>query len=309
MSIHYIEPQAETLHGCFSHELPPVLIVEPGDTVRFRTLDARWRLEAPYSFIDPPDRVDRLPGHTPRHPGRDDGHALCGPVSVRGARPGMMLAVHIQRIVPGSWGWTLPYDTAGPGEEVPLIWWELDALRMVGHSTLGRSVALRPFMGVMGLAPAEPGILSTTPPRAQGGNLDCKELVAGSTLYLPVAVPGALFSVGDGHAAQGDGEAGGTAIECPMELVELSFELAEEPLIPTLHARTPAGWLTFGLDEDLDRAVDAALQAMAGLMGALYGLRPLEAVGLAAAAVDLRITQIVNQTKGAHALLPHGAVR
>ena len=105
--------------------------------------------------------------------------------------------------------------------------YELDAATMTGRSHLGHNVALQPFLGVMGMPPDEPGEHSTIPPRACGGNLDCRELVSGSTLYLPIAVDGALFSCGDGHAAQGDGEVSGTAIECPMERAELTFGLAE----------------------------------------------------------------------------------
>ncbi|MDX1994997.1 MAG: acetamidase/formamidase family protein [bacterium] len=310
MTIHTLEPQAGTLHGTFSREIAPAIEINPGDTVRLRTLEANWAV----GDVDPDLLLQGRAGITcfsPRDQERDSGHALTGPVAVRGAQPGMMLAVQINRIVPGTWGWSYPwYGTPYEQKDrIPYMVWRLDARNSIARNHLGHTVAMRPFMGVMGVALDEPGYLSTKPPRPFGGNMDCKELVAGSTLYLPVAVPGALFSTGDGHAAQGDGESSGTAIECPMEMVDLSFDLVENPPIPTLHANTPAGWITFGFDEDLNLAADAAVAAMLRLISAHYNVSHDEALSLAGVAVDLRITQIVNQVKGVHAVLPHGAIR
>jgi acetamidase/formamidase len=133
--------------------------------------------------------------------------------------------------------------------------------------------------------------------------------VPGSALYLPIAVPGGLFSVGDGHAAQADGEVCGTAIECAMERVELTFRLVEDLRLTTPRAETPIGWLTFGFHEDLNEATIIALEAMLELMRERHGLERLEALGLASLVVDLRITQFVNGVRGVHAVLPHGAIR
>jgi len=177
-----------------------------------------------------------------------------------------------------------------------------------GRNQMGQTVSLRPFMGVMGMPPAETGAHSTIPPRITGGNLDCKELVAGSTLYLPVAVPGGLFSVGDGHARQGDGESCVTAIECPMDCVELTFHLYPTMQLTTPHALTPAGWVTFGLHEDLNEAALVALEAMVQFLTQFCGLTRHLALGLSSVVVDLRITQIVNGVRGVHALLPHEAM-
>jgi len=179
----------------------------------------------------------------------------------------------------------------------------LDAETMTGANQHGHVVALRPFLGVMGMPPAAPGRHSTTPPRRCGGNLDCRELVTGSTLYLPIEVDGALFSCGDGHAAQGDGEVSGTAIECPMDRAELTFRLREDLPPGTPIARTPAGWVTMGLDEDLDAAAIVALEAMLALLGRERGLSRLDALAVATLQVDLRITQMVNEVRGVHALL------
>lgn len=308
MATYTIEPDAQTLHTFFSPEHPPVLTVDPGDTVRFRTLDAGGGLE---NF--PPDHAD-LPAGEPRRRtvqsahGPPEGHALCGPVAVRGAEPGMALAVRVERLRVGGWGWTWGGGPLAGGREA-LHLWTLDPDALTGRNQHGHTLRLRPFMGVMGLAPAEPGRHSTTPPRAVGGNLDCKELVAGSTLYLPVAVPGALFSVGDGHALQGDGEVSGTAIECPMEEVALTFDLRPDMRLDAPRAETPAGWLTFGLGQDLNTATQQALAAMIDLMAELHGLERADALVLASLTVDLRITQIVNQVCGVHAMLPHQAVQ
>lgn len=185
--------------------------------------------------------------------------------------------------------------------------WQLDAEAMIGEDNEGHKLALQPFMGVMGMPPDEPGDHGTGPPRQSGGNLDCKELVAGTRLFLPVAVSGGLFSVGDGHAVQGDGEVSGVAIECPMERVELSFQLHEMHL-STPRTRTAEGWLTFGLDKDLNEATRLALRGMLDLMVEKHGMGRKEALAMASLVVDLRITQIVNGTRGVHAVLPDTAI-
>ena len=160
----------------------------------------------------------------------------------------------------------------------------------------------------MGMPPAEPGEHSTIPPRpACGGNIDCRELVAGTTLFLPVTVPGALLYLGDGHAAQGDGEVGGTAIECPMT-TEAVISLAPGRPLGTIHAEAPGGRVTFGFDADLNVAMGDALDAMVGWLQVLSGLGRAAALALASTCVDLRITQVANQTWGVHAVLPTGVL-
>ena len=284
-------------HGYFSRELAPALTIDPGDTVAFTVMDSGWGLEPWAGGAYEPRREAERNG---------DGHALVGPVSVRGAQPGMALRVEIGELVVGEWGTVL----AGG--------WESDhnsRLGVIGdgivhaytfhgdvaRSHLGHEVALRPFLGGMGNAPALPGRHSTVPPRACGGKLDCRELTAGATLWLPVQGEGALFSCGDGHAAQGDGEVAGTAIECPIERASLTFGLEERTLSGPL-ARAGGAWLTFGLDEDLNEAAHAALDAMLTLIGSELGLARRDALAYASVHVDLRITQIVNEVKGVHAV-------
>ena len=132
-------------------------------------------------------------------------------------------------------------------------------------------VTLRPFLGVMGMPPVEHGVHSTIPPRPQGGNIDCKELVAGTTLFLPIPVDGALFSAGDGHAAQGDGEVSGTAIECPSR-AQLTLDVRDDLPLDWPCARIDGAWLTFGFDEDLGRAAEDADEGMLDLLDREHGL-------------------------------------
>jgi acetamidase/formamidase len=163
-------------------------------------------------------------------------------------------------------------------------------------------VELRPFLGVLGMPPPEPGVHSTTPPRRHGGNIDCKELVAGSTLYLPIPVDGALFSAGDGHARQGDGEVSGTAIECPAG-ARVTLDVRDDLPLEWPCARIDGAWLTFGFDEHLGRAAKIAVDGMIELMGREHGLAADDALALASVVVDLRVTQVVNEQLGVHAVL------
>jgi acetamidase/formamidase len=311
-TIHTLRPERNTLHGHFSRDLPPVLTIDPGDTVQYSTLDANWGLEP---FVGGPYYHTRRTFEG-RVSGLDDGHALVGPVAIHGAKPGMTLEVQMKTVRPGPWGFCLsggwPNATntrLGITGRGIVHAWTLDADTMTGRNHLGHTVALHPFMGVMGMPPDEPGVHSTIPPRVWGGNIDCKELVAGSTLYLPIPVEGALFSTGDGHAAQGDGEISTNAIECPMEQVELTFNLRDDFPVTTPVARTPAGWVTMAFHSSLNEAAFGALEAMFALMERLYGLDRWDVIALASVAVDLHITQMVNDIPGVHALLPHGRVR
>ena len=185
----------------------------------------------------------------------------------------------------------------------------LDVQARTGSTTqYGFRRKLAPFLGVMGVAPAEPGEHSTIPPRpGTGGNIDCRELTAGSTLYLPVQVEGALLYLGDGHAAQGDGEVGGTAIECPMT-TRARVGLARDRPLARIHAEAPAGRITFGFSPDLNAAMGDALDAMVTWLTVLTGADRGTALALAGTCIDLRVTQVVNQTWGVHALLPAGTL-
>ena len=278
--IHELPLERRTLHGHFSRDLEPALTIDPGDTVAFSTPSSGWMLDASTWF-------------EPRTSPDDDGHALAGPIEVRGAREGQTLVVHVDEVTPGAWGETLTHPPHR-------ITWELDG--DVGRASTGQVVPLRPFLGVLGMPPVGHGIHSTIPPRPQGGNIDCKELVAGTTLFLPIPVDGALFSAGDGHAAQGDGEISGTAIECPVR-AQVALDLRDDLQLDWPCARIPGAWLTFGFDEHLGLAAKKAADGMIALMVRERGLGPDDALALASVVVDLRVTQVVNGQVGVHAVL------
>ena len=306
MTCHHLNPSPSTTANVFCCDLRPVLTVDPGDTIVLRSLDAAGHLER-----------QQAPGEqVPTMFSGWKGHCLTGPIEVRGAVPGDVLAVRFASLRPDDWGWTsaATQETAltrrfglhdGPAAR---LLWQIDAEAGVATSNLGHRVATAPFHGIVGVAWDEPGEHSTIPPRpVGGGNIDCRELVAGSILYLPVAVPGALLSIGDGHAAQGDGEVSGTAIECGMT-TELQLDLVSDRPVPGVHAETPAGRITFGFSPDLNAAMGDAVDAMLTWMQASYGVGKALALALASPVVDLRVTQVANQTWGVHALLPAGAI-
>ena len=306
MTSHRLDPAPETTRDVFCRDHPPVLTVDPGDTVTVRSLDASGFLER--QTVPGEDRPRLIP--------RARGHCLTGPIEVRGAQPGDMLALRLVSLRPGDWGWTVSggRDTPvtrrlGVADVAPSwLLWELDPDTGQGRTAEGFTRPLAPFLGVMGVAPAEPGEHSTIPPRAAcGGNIDCRELVAGTTLFLSVTVPGARLYLGDGHAAQGDGEVGGTAIECPMT-TEVVVSLAPGRPLGSVHAEAPGGRVTFGFDADLNVAMGDALDAMVSWLQVLAGLGRAAALALASTCVDLRITQVANQTWGVHAVLPTGVL-
>ncbi|HEV3311587.1 MAG TPA: acetamidase/formamidase family protein [Chloroflexota bacterium] len=312
MTTHTIDQVRETLHGHFSRDLKPVVTVDSGDTIICRTLDAGWH-------VGPSAEEGEWNSETRAFvldPELDQGHALCGPIAVRGAEPGMTLEVAVTTLQPGSWGWTgagggwseLNKRFGTDAGDMEGLRWSLNAAAREGVDQHGHSVKLNPFMGVMGMPPDLPGIHPTSPPRFCGGNIDCKELLAGTSLHLPVSVPGALFSIGDGHAAQGDGEISGMAIECPMDRVEFRLILHPKLSLAAPRARLPNAWLTFGFDEDLDEATVMAVNGMLDLLMDRVSCSRKEALGLASVAVDLRITQIVNGVRGVHAVLADDAI-
>ena len=282
--IHEIPLERPTLHGHFSRDLPSILTVNAGDAVAFACPNAGWRLDSGDEF-------------EPRDEHLDAGHALVGPIDIRGAEQGKTLVVHIDEVRPGTFGETWAHGTQ--------VKWALGGDTAVDRH--GTRVALAPFLGVIGMPPDEQGIHSTGPPRRSGGNIDCKELVGGTTLYLPISVDGAHLSAGDGHGAQGDGEVSGTAIECFVERAQLTLDLSDLELRTPI-ARTSDSWIAFGFSEDLDVAAEEATATMLDLMERELELDRSYALALASVVVDLRVTQIVNGVKGVHAVLRDGAV-
>ncbi len=304
MAHHEIPLERRTLHGHFARDLEPILTVDSGDSIAFACLNSGWRTAEHELYVERDEELDA-------------GHALIGPIEVRGARVGQTLEIAVDELRVGAGGVTEAGGFSTPlnerlgvadGETVTVLW-TLDADAAVGRTDSGREVALRPFLGVIGMPPDEPGIHPTAPPRPCGGNIDCKELVAGTTLYLPISVDGALLSAGDGHAAQGDGEVSQLAIEAPVERAQLTLSVRDDIALTSPIAWTPEAWLTFGFDEDLDEAAALAIDGMLDLMMREHGLERREALAFASVVVDLRVTQMVNGVRGIHARLAHDALR
>lgn len=312
MATHTLRPDRPNLHAHFSRDAAPALVIDSGDCVVLSTPDVAWGLEPPTSTTAPRRKVE------PRDPAKDNGPCMIGPIAVRGAAPGDALEILFERIRPAAWGWTY----AGKGLATPewnaalgvgdapltLLRWTIDEHRRLATSDRGDTAPVRAFMGTIGLSPDEPHA-SGWIPRMCGGNMDCRALTEGSTLWLPIMAPGALLWTGDGHAAQGDGELSGTAIECAMEEVRLRLTLRKGMRIAGPRVLTAASdgvdagaWVTLGFGETLDAAAALATAGMLDLMVERTGRNRTELLALASTEVSLRITQLVNPHRGVHAV-------
>ena len=312
--------------GNFPSQKKPILTIRSGDTVRFDTGGgARWTSDqGPEAWLQQHGvnistnqaclaETMRVLAETPRWAGITNGHLLLGPVAIENAEPGDSIEVRILSIRP-----RIPYGTVGamPGrgglpDKVPRPFTKvihLDLARNVGIFEPGVEVALGPFMGVMGtLPPSEEGPnRKSGPPGRFGGNLDCKELVDGTSLFLPVFHQGGLFFTGDAHAAQGDGEVTVNAIETANTAV-LKFILHKGRQLSAPRAESPTHHIAFGLDPDLDQAMRMAIEETTTLLSELRGWDFLRAYAFSSISVDFRVTQVVDGTKGIHAMVPKKA--
>ena len=287
-------------HPCWSRHIPPVRTVASGETVTFETIDSSSGQITPTSDATALRAFDA-----------SQANPVFGPVWIRDAQPGDVLRVEVVALQPADWGWTAVIPNFGLlADEFPdpvLRIWRLDPdTRRVRFGESDISVPLRPFLGCMGVAPATDETLSTIPPTHAGGNLDCRELTVGAAVSLPVQTAGALFSCGDGHAAQGHGEVCGTAIETPMRAT-LRFVLHKDrPWVTTPHYETPPPALGVQSDETAgryavmgidDSLLGATRQAVRGLIRWLVetkGLTRTDAYMLASVAGDLQVVQAVN---------------
>jgi acetamidase/formamidase len=314
MQTHRLDAGPGTVHwGFFDASLKPLLAVDPGDTVVISTVSGSPAQMPPAgSGLRVPSALPAIHHSVPQR--LNGPHILTGPVAVRGAKAGQVLEVRIKSIeLNCDWGYNVirPLGGALPDdfEESRLIHIPLDRARMVGKLPWGLELPLKPFFGIMAVAPPVAwGPVASPPPRRNGGNMDNKELVAGATLYLPIHIDGALFSVGDGHGAQGDGEVCITAIETGLtgtfELHVRDDMKLEWPL-----AETPTHVITMAFDPDLDDAVVIALRDMIKLICARTGISREDAYTLCSLAADLRVTQVVNGAKGIHVMLDKGLLK
>jgi acetamidase/formamidase len=304
---HYLPSVPGNVHwGLWDGTLKHVLTIRSGDRVVIETLSAE-----PEDMPDPSLGFSVIPGHKEVHENTFRGpgpHFLTGPIFVEGAEPGDVLEVRLLDIkYRADWGWNLQLPFLGtlPEDfpELRRIHIPLDLARNVARMPWGQELALDPFFGNFGVAPPTSwGRLSSKEPRSFGGNMDNKELGVGSTTYFPVLVPGALFSAGDGHALQGDGEVCLTAIEAALTGT-FEFHLRKDLKFRSPRAERPDVWITMGFDEDLDDAVRHALRDMIALIGEKSGLGAQDAYTLCSLCADLRVTQMVDGNKGIHCVL------
>jgi acetamidase/formamidase len=301
-----LQSSPQTCHwGFFDAALPPVMTVRSGDTVTVECVSGGGEcLPVPAGFDILPDHDAILGAMQPKL----GPHILTGPIAVEGAVPGDVLQIDIQAVdMRQAWGWTVIRPLMGTlPEDFPKakLWHTaIDINRRVGTLPWGPEIALKPFFGILGVAPPpEWGALGSVEPRCYGGNIDLKELVAGTTLYLPVWAPGALFSVGDGHAVQGDGEVCLTALETALRGT-FKLTLRKDMKLSLPMAETPTHAITLAFDPDLDDAAKQALRAMIGQIVSRTGLPADDAYMLCSLAADVRITQLVDGNKGAHVMI------
>ena len=308
---HRLAPSPSTVTwGYFDPRTTPALKVHPGDTIEIETLAA---ISSPYWEAAglPHDQVQPalLEIERDRKDPWDIAHILTGPIYVEGAEPGDALEVKILS-VDLAFPYAINFFAPGGGvlsdeftsTRYKLI--SLDAARKVAVFSDKVEIPLRPFFGVMGVSPPpEIGRLGSGAPWVHGGNMDNKELVAGSTVSLPVHVKGALFSIGDGHAGQGDGEVCGTGLETSLRAT-IRLGLRKGAQLRWPRAETPTHYVTMGFHENLEEATKVALNEMLDFLEKEKHLSRADAYILASDAVDLQITQLVDGKKGVHALLP-----
>ena len=308
---HTIACQPDHCHwGFFDAALKPVVTVASGDTVAIDCVSGgRDVLPSDPAFEALADHRAILDALTPRL----GAHILTGPVAVEGAQPGDVLQIDILSIEPRqNWGYTRIRPLVGTlPEDFPItkLWHSgIDRQRGTASLPIGIEIDLAPFFGVMGVAPPPNyGACSSIQPREFGGNMDLKELVAGTTLYLPVWAPGALFSCGDGHGVQGDGEVCVTAIETALQ-GRFRLTLRKDLRLAYPRAETSTHYMTMAMDPDLDQCVVRALRDMIVLLGEKRNLSREDAYTLCSLAADLRVTQTVNGSKGIHCMIEKAIV-
>ena len=313
MAIHRIPATPGTVRwGVVGADIPPVLTVASGDTVVLECVSGGPEvMPPPGSGMQVPPALAAIQAAVPRGPG----HIVTGPVAVAGAAPGDMLEVRVDKIEFGAdWGYcgfrplmgTLPEDF--PERFLSHI--PIDRERRTCRLPYGVELPLAPFFGVMGVAPPPAyGTISTVEPREHGGNIDNKEIGEGATLYLPVFAPGGLFSAGDGHSVQGDGEVCVNALETCLTgtfTLTLHKRAGAAALLAWPRAETASHFISMGMNADLDLAMKQALREMIGFICARSNLSRQQAYQFCSMAVDFHVTQTVNGEKGVHGLLRKG---
>jgi len=294
-----IHLSSDKVHSRWNKDLEPVLTVSAGDTVSIEARDTSDNQIHPGFTMDDLGEVDT-----------DRIHPLTGPIYIEGAEPGDTLVISIGTITPASWG----FNIVPPGGknfgflsekpyEASIRFMDIDNNKGIVKFSDSIQLPLSPFLGVMGVAPRDKGEIRTLTPGEHGGNLDLKELGTGTKLYLPVFVNGALFSTGDCHAIQGDGEVTGAAVECAGKAV-LTFSLIKGTNETFPRAETATHYITLGFEEELTAAARNATERMINFISKEKNITESEAYSLCSIAADVRITQVVNGIMGAHVMMP-----
>ncbi|HEX3058023.1 MAG TPA: acetamidase/formamidase family protein [Usitatibacter sp.] len=291
-----------TQWGWFDNAQPPVLKVDSGDTVVFETMMHS------HNAVVPGRTIEEIKKLRTDFPGRGP-HTLTGPVYVNGAQPGDVLKVTIQKIVPRAYATN--FNVPGMFGQFPTVYTDgqvkymyLDLDKMETEFLPGVFVPLKPFPGTLGVARAEPGRYSSVPPGPYAGNMDIRDFVEGTSLYVPVFVPGALLWTGDSHAAQGNGEVNLTAVETAYKEMALTVTVLKDMKLDMPRIETPTHWITMGYDNDLNLAWNQALAQTVKFIGEQRKLSAAEAAVAMGTVSDCRVSQVVNIKKGIHCLTP-----
>jgi acetamidase/formamidase len=301
--LHLLPATIETTQwGWFDNAQPPVLRIKAGDTVALETMMHS------HNQVVPGTTIDQIKKLRTDHPGRGP-HTVTGPIYVEGAEPGDALKVTINKIVPRAYGTN--FNVPGMFGEFPKDYQDgqvkylyLDWDKKVAEFLPGVQIPLRPFPGTLGVARKEPGRYSTVPPGEYAGNIDVRDLVEGTALYVPVFVPGALLWSGDSHAAQGNGEVNLTALETAYKELNITVDVIKGTPLDFPRIETPTSWSTLGLDQDLNKAWDQAKSQTVKLLAEQRKVTPEQAAILMVQSSDCRVSQVVDVKKGIHCLSP-----
>lgn len=301
--VHLLPATLETTQwGWFDNSQAPVLTIDSGDTVIMETMMHS------HNQVVPGKTIEDIKKLRTDHPGRGP-HTLTGPIYVNGAEPGDVLKVKLNRIVPRAYG--VNFNVPGMFGQFPKDFQDgqvkflyLDLVRNVAEFLPGVEVPLRPFPGTLGVARAAPGRYSSVPPGEFAGNMDIRDFVEGTTLFVPVHVKGALLWSGDSHAAQGNGEVNLTAIETAYKELNVTVEVIKGKKQDMPRIETPTHWITMGFDADLNKAWDGAKSQTLGYLGEQRGISGKAAEDAMAKVSDCRVSQVVNIKKGIHCLNP-----
>jgi len=294
-----------TQWGWFNNAQPPVLTVDSGDTIVMETMMHS------HNQVIPGATIEQIKKLRTDFPGRGP-HTLTGPIYINGAEPGDVLKVHLNKIVPRAYASN--FNVPGMFGQFPKIFTDgqvkylyLDLDRMVTEFLPGVWIPLKPFPGTLGVARKEPGQYSSVPPGEYAGNMDIRDFAAGTTLYVPVHVKGALLWSGDSHAGQGNGEVNLTAIETAYKELNVTVEVVKGKPLDFPRIETPKSWISMGFDQDLNKAWDQAKAQTVKLIGELRNVDPAQAEAQMLQKSDCRVSQVVNIKKGIHCLTPKNA--